>query len=212
MYTAQQNQSAFTYWTQDAPMVAGLTNGTFGSSQATLCINQGIRIANDNALYIVDLLNNRIVIMEPNSITAVAIIKTGSNSRNLFMYHSIDVFFTQKLYLRPRRIQLSSSKIFINGTDPVTVVGIKGVFETSLNTSTIDLPSYLFVENNENLYVSDMQNNIMICYPSRSSGGMSGVIVAGNGTQGSSTLQLNMPNGIFFNDAGTLCIADSQNH
>ncbi|CAF1253100.1 unnamed protein product [Rotaria sordida] len=41
---------------------------------------------------------------------------------------------------------------------------------------------------------------------------MPGVVVAGDGTSGTSASQLNVPLGVFVNEAGTLYIVDSSNH
>ncbi|CAF3421868.1 unnamed protein product [Rotaria sp. Silwood2] len=72
---AQRNLSASTRWAQNAITVAGLTNGTAGSSLYSLHDNTEISITNDDTLYIVDFFNTRIVLIGPNSTTPLAIIQ-----------------------------------------------------------------------------------------------------------------------------------------
>ncbi|CAF4431636.1 unnamed protein product [Rotaria sp. Silwood2] len=103
-------------------------------------------------------------------------------------------------------------KLFKNKTNPITIAGIKGVSGNTLNTSTIGQSYGLFVDSNENLFVSDSNNNRVVRYPSNSSSGMPGLVVAGNGTEGSSASQLSGPYGVYVNAAGTLYVADFSNH
>ncbi|CAF4694611.1 unnamed protein product, partial [Rotaria sp. Silwood2] len=63
----------------------------------------------------------------------------------------------------------------------------------------------------ENLFVSDTNNNRVVRYSSNSSSGMPGLVVAGNGTEGSSASQLSSPYGVYVNAVGTLYVADSGN-
>ncbi|CAF4979269.1 unnamed protein product, partial [Rotaria sp. Silwood1] len=71
-----------------------------------------------------------------------------------------------------------------------------GEYGSGLDTSTIGNCFNIFVDSNENLYVSDYDNNRVVRYPSNSSSGMPGVVVAGNGTSGTSASQLNGPRGV----------------
>ncbi|CAF3409941.1 unnamed protein product [Rotaria sp. Silwood2] len=102
-------------------------------------------------------------------------------------------------------------KLFKNKTNPITIAGINGVSGNTLNTSTIGLSYGLFVDSNENLFVSDTNNNRVVRYSSNSSSGMPGLVVAGNGTEGSSASQLSSPYGVYVNAVGTLYVADSGN-
>ncbi|CAF1312063.1 unnamed protein product [Rotaria sordida] len=92
------------------------------------------------------------------------------------------------------------------------MAGIMGVSGSSPDTSAIGFCYYIFVDSNENLYVSDDGNHRVIRYLSNSSSGMAGVVVAGDGTRGTSASQLSAPQGVFVNEAGTLYIVDSLNH
>ncbi|CAF2940314.1 unnamed protein product [Rotaria sp. Silwood2] len=102
-------------------------------------------------------------------------------------------------------------KLFKNKTNPITIAGINGVSGNTLNTSTIGLSYGLFVDSNENLFVSDTNNNRVVRYSSNSSSGMPGLVVDGNGTEGSSASQLSSPYGVYVNAVGTLYVADSGN-
>ncbi|CAF3764024.1 unnamed protein product [Rotaria sp. Silwood1] len=129
----------------------------------------------DNTLYIVDINNNRIVIIGTNSTTAIAIIQNGSDSSSIFSYPT-DVFVTQKYIYSLDMLNNHVVRLFKNKTNPVTIVGIDGVSEDNLNTSTIDLGVYLLVDNDENLYVSDSSNDIVIRYPSNTTSSIPGLI------------------------------------
>ncbi|CAF3035175.1 unnamed protein product [Rotaria sp. Silwood2] len=205
------NLSSFTRWAQNATTVAGLANGSVGSSLSSLNLDRGINIANDNTLYIADVLNNRVVAIGPNSTTAIAIIQNAPDSTSLFAY-PIDVFVTQKYLYVSDMDNFRLVRLFKNGTDPVTFAGIQGIYGISLNTSTISYCFNLFVDSNENLYASDLDHHRVVRYPSNSSSGMPGVVIAGNGTSGTSASQLNGPYGIFVNEEGTLYVSDSSNH
>ncbi|CAF1284045.1 unnamed protein product [Rotaria sp. Silwood1] len=170
-----------------------------------------MRITNDNTLYIADLSNSRIVVIEPNSTTAIAIIQNGSDSNPLFVTPN-DVFVTQKyIYV----LDITNSHVirfFKNRTNPVTIAGITGQYGGPDNTSTIGTCYSIFVDNNENLYVSDFSNNRVVRYSSNSSSGMPGVVIAGRAIGGSNASQFNGPWGIFVNEVGTLYVADLLNH
>lgn len=90
-----KNLTSNARWDQNATTIAGFTNGTSGSSLDALNWIQGIDMSNDNILYIADYQNNRIVLIAPNSTTAMAIMQNGSDSKPLFQYPT-SVFVTEK--------------------------------------------------------------------------------------------------------------------
>ncbi|CAF1464805.1 unnamed protein product, partial [Rotaria sordida] len=207
----QQNLSASTHWAQNAITVAGLANGTYGSSPSTLYFNQGIRITNDNILYIADSSNNRIVLIGPDSTMAIDIIQNAPDSSPLFSYPS-DIFVTEKYIYIADSFNYRVVRLFKNRTNPVTIAGINGALGTTPNTSVIGVCYSISVDSNENLYVSDFLNNRVVRYSSNSSSGMLGAIIAGDGIDGNGISQLNRPWGIFVNEAETLYVADYLNH
>ncbi|CAF2161951.1 unnamed protein product, partial [Rotaria magnacalcarata] len=70
-------------------------------------------------------------------------------------------------------------------------------------------PTYLFVDRQQNVYVSDCYNNRVMKW---SKGAKEGVLVAGGQGGGSALTQLNGPYELFVDTLGSLYIADFYNH
>ena len=85
----------------------------------------------------------------------------------------------------------------LNGTDATTVV------------SGLDWPQYLYVDENMNIYVSDMLVHQVLVFYANST---SGVRVAGTKMQGPGNHQLDKPYGIYVDSVGSIYIADHNNH
>jgi sugar lactone lactonase YvrE len=90
-------------------------------------------------------------------------------------------------------------KTSLNGSDPTTVLDLH-----KLNCSY-----YLYVDNNDNIYLSDILNHRVLLFHSNST---NFTIVAGMGVPGSNNDHLNQPYGIFVNHIRTIYIADHHNH
>jgi hypothetical protein len=90
-------------------------------------------------------------------------------------------------------------KMSLNGSDPMTVprYNISGS------------PTYLFVVNDTDIYVSYTWKHSVLLFHSNSTNFS---IVAGNGSHGSDNTQLYHPYGVFVNDVGTIYVADAHNH
>ncbi|CAF3330103.1 unnamed protein product [Rotaria sp. Silwood2] len=206
MYVAQLNLSSTVHWSKNAVTVAGSWSGQDGSSLNKLYWNSGLYIADDGILYVADTGNRRIVLIKPNSTTAVATIGTGSISGGFEFGSVVDVFVSKTyIYVLDRGAE-QVQKWLINASNPNTVYGNP--------QSIISIPqsSYFFVDKDNNLYVSGSYTATVIRIPSDSSNGNNGVVVAGNGIYGSGPEQLTYPCGIFVDDARTVYVADSNNH
>ncbi|CAF5147277.1 unnamed protein product, partial [Rotaria magnacalcarata] len=70
-------------------------------------------------------------------------------------------------------------------------------------------PRYLFVDGQQNVYVSDNNNHRVMKWME---GAKEGIVVAGGQGRGNALTQLSHPNGIFVDTLGTLFVADSSNH
>jgi len=70
-------------------------------------------------------------------------------------------------------------------------------------------PSYIFVDREETVYVSDWGNNRVMKWLK---GANEGIIVVGGQGQGNSLNQLNGPMGLLVNEIGDIYVADSENH
>jgi sugar lactone lactonase YvrE len=158
-----------------------------------------MKISNNDVLYISDRDNNRIVVVDLNSTNSIYIIGSGPGSGSSQFNNTLDLFVTNtSLYVLDYgndRVQQTS----LNGSNPCTV----------LNFSGLASPYYLYVTDNDNIYLSDTSNNRVLLFPSNST---NFTMVAGTGVAGSNNTQLNQPNGIFVNQNGTIYIADCGNN
>jgi len=92
------------------------------------------------------------------------------------------------------------------GKEGITVAGGNGK-GNKLNQS--NHPSYIFIDREETVYVSDNWNHrAMKCYK----GANEGIIVAGGQDEGNSLNQLYYPFGLVVNEVGDVYVADSWNH
>jgi len=186
-------------WDQNAVTVAGLPNGTSGSSISQLNFPWGIRITNNDVLYISDQNNNRIVVVDLNSINNISIIGSGPGSNTNQFDLPYDLFVTNtSLYVLDKdnnRVQETS----LDGSNPSTVLDFRGLAH----------PDYLYVTNNGNIYLSDPNDNKVLLFLSNST---NYTMVAGTGVSGSNNTQLNQPYGLFVNENGTIYIADYKNY
>ncbi|CAF4258647.1 unnamed protein product, partial [Rotaria sordida] len=72
----------------------------------------------------------------------------------------------------------------------------------------LNWPSYLFVDQQQSVYVSDRDNNRVIKWDN---GAKEGIVVAGDQGQGDAPTQLNWPKGLFVDVLGTIYVADDRN-
>ena len=186
-------------WDQNAITVAGWSNATSGNSTSQLGVPFGISIASSDDLYISDYLNHRIVVVHLNSNADITIIGSGPGSNPSQFYGPFDVVAANtSLYVADfynHRVQKTS----LNGSDPFTMANLSG----------LNLPYYLFVHHDEELYLSDVSSNRVLFFPSNST---NFTVVAGTGVPGLNASELYSPYGIFVNRIGTIYIADCGNH
>ncbi len=177
----------------------GLSNGTAGSSLTQLNMPFGISITSNDILYISDTNNNRIVVVDLTSRTNTSIIGSGPGSNSTQFNTPYGLFVTDtSLYVidfANYRVQKSS----LNGSNPSTVPGI----------SSSNSPYYLYVDNGDNIYLSDTFKNRVLFFPYNST---NFTMVAGTGISGPNNDQLYNPFGVFVNQNGTMYIADCYNH
>jgi sugar lactone lactonase YvrE len=186
-------------WNQTAVTIAGWTNATDGSSLSQLSCPFGLSITNNDILYISDAHNHRIVVVDLNSTANKFSIGSGQGSSpSQFSYPNNNFIVKTSLYVLDtanRRVQ----KLSLNGSDPITV----------FRSDELNQPFYLYVDNNDNIYVSDTFNYRVLLVHSNST---NFTIVAGTGVQGPNNDQLNWPYGVFVNHNKTIYIADRHNH
>ena len=172
-----------TRWSLNATTVAGSATTTAGSGLSSLNLNQGIQIV-DNILYIADKSNHRIVLIQPNSTTAFAVMGSGSGSGAAKFNQTTDLFVTDAfIYVLDAgnyRVQRWSR----NGSNGTTVAGITGSSGSSSNMNRIGYSYGIYLDKDGYLYVADQPNNRILRFPPNSSSGTNGVVVAGTGTPG----------------------------
>ncbi len=90
---------------------------------------------------------------------------------------------------------------------------IAGTTSTSGTTpSLLNRPAGIALDGNGNLYVADQDNNRIMMFPPNAASGSPGVQVAGTGTRGNGSDELNKPAGITIDGSGNLYVADTENH
>jgi sugar lactone lactonase YvrE len=186
-------------WDQNAVTIIGSADGTSGSSLSQLNLSRGISMNRNDVLYISDTNNDRIVVVHLNSTTENVAIGFGLGSKAGQFSAPRDVFVTSSsLYISDSgnyRVQKAS----LDGSNVTTVA----------NLGELGTPHYLYVDNNANIYASDISRHSVWLFRSNTT---NFTIVAGTGVAGSNDNQLDRPYGVFVNDVGTIYIADYNNH
>jgi sugar lactone lactonase YvrE len=194
-------------WLQNAITVGGLANGVSGSSLDEFNGNFGLYMTQDNSLYVVDNGNYRVVILMPNSTTAVTIVANSSD-----VFYPTDVFVTNTSIYILDSANYRVKKWSIDRTNPIIIAGITGSQGNSTSLTTFSYSDYLYVDNYDYIYVADKFNSRVLRFMSNSMSGSPGIVVAGNGTAGSDANQLYMPAGMYVDNTRALYIADMLNH
>ncbi|CAF3900818.1 unnamed protein product [Rotaria sp. Silwood1] len=123
-----------------------------------------------------------------------------------------DVFVTQKHIYVAESGSFRVLRLSKKGSNAVAVAGVMNEVANFFDLTKIGLEVNLFVDNNENLYVSDTISGKVLWFPSNSTSGFPGVIVAGSTMPGEDSLHLYRPHGIFVSEVGTIYVADAGNH
>ena len=131
-------------WDQNGITIAGWANGTDGSSLSQLNLPLAISISRNDVLYVSDKDNHRIVVVHLNSITDPFIIGSGPGTGPSEFNLPYDLVATNtSLYVIDfynRRVQKTS----LNSWNPITAFD----FDISY------WPYYLYVDNDDNIYLS----------------------------------------------------------
>ena len=78
-----------------------------------------------------------------------------------------------------------------------------------IKLNQLNSPTYIFIDREETIYVSDSGNNRVMKWLK---GANEGIIVAGGRGEGNSLRQLDHPYGLVVNEIGDVYVADSENH
>ncbi|CAF0989337.1 unnamed protein product [Rotaria sordida] len=78
-----------------------------------------------------------------------------------------------------------------------------------VSLNQLNFPSYIFVDQEQTVYVSDTDNHRVIKW---NKGATEGIVVAGGEGQGNALTRLSHPHGLFVDTLGTIYVADSSNN
>ncbi|CAF0862226.1 unnamed protein product [Adineta steineri] len=88
----------------------------------------------------------------------------------------------------------------------VLVAGVKG---KGKQLNQLNTPTFIFVDEDQSVYVSDQENHRVMKWRK---GAKKGTVVAGGNGQGENLNQLSCPQGLIVNDLGQIYVADWGNH
>ena len=199
-------------WTSNATTAAGSSTGGSGSTASLLSGNYGLRIVDNDTLYIADRSNHRVVVIRPNSTNASLIIGTGYGSSLSQMMYPSDVFVTNDAIFVLDSSNYRVVKYSKNGTNPFVVAGNTGASGSASSNRTFGTSLQLFVDIYGSIYVSDQSNHRVLRFPPNSLNGTLATTIAGNSASGATPSQLASPMGLFVDDSLSVFIADTNNH
>ncbi|CAF4704789.1 unnamed protein product, partial [Rotaria socialis] len=165
-------------WAQDGVTIAG----GHGNGDATNQLYRpfGLFVDDDQTVVIADNDNHRIMQWKNGDTTNGQVVAGGKDHGN---------------GLHQLRYQLGDK----NGT---LVAGGNG---NGNGLNQLNVPRYLFVDRQQNVYVSDNENHRVMKW---NKGAKEGIVVAGGQGEGNALTQLSFPTGIFVDTLGTLYVAD----
>lgn len=211
IYIADPSNHRIQKWAPNA--VTGVTvaggNGQ-GSAANQLSLPVGIFVAENGDMYISDCLNHRIQKWAANATTGTTV--AGGNG---YGNGANQLAFPAGVFVRNGSVYVVDSdnqrvqKWAANATTGTTVAGGNG-FGAALNQlATPSLNGNLFVDPNENVYVTEYSNHRVTRWGLNAT---AGVVVAGGNGQGNGANQLNYPTGIAVDNLGGVFVTEYGNH
>jgi len=194
----------------NAVTVAGHSNGTGGSDASDFYYPDGIFVDDSGDIYIAEAANNRVQKWAPGATSGITVAGTGTSGNSASQLNNpagIYLDDSENLYVSDRqndRVQ----KWAPGATSGTTVAGQSDGTHGD-GDDELYYPYGIFVDDNENVYVSDAGNNRVQKW---APGATSGATVAGDGTSGSSASQLSYPAGIYLDNSGNVYVSDRFNN
>ena len=190
-------------WNQTGITVAGNSNGTSGSSLASLWTPVSIFVDNNYTLYVTDRDNNRILKYYSNTASGILVagnLTAGNSAGQLNSPKgvAVDQFGTV--------IVADSSNYRIQQFASGSLIGVTSATNSSVNL--LGQVRDLHIDVNNNVYVTDSDNSQVVQYHLYNG---IGVVLAPTNKTGSGANQLQGPFGNFMDGNGTLYIADAGN-
>ncbi|CAF1283855.1 unnamed protein product [Adineta steineri] len=227
-HTTAKNVSKFSKWKQDAITVAG-GNGE-GHELNQLDRPIGIFIDEKRNIFIADRFNHRIVEWKHNAKEG-QIIAGGNKGGDRMdqLYLPIDVIVDQQIHsiiiadIGNRRVMQwmnQNQQILIENinyevrrwkmgeynNEGVIVAGGNG---KGSQVNQLDYPSFIFVDEDQSVYVSDQHNHRVMKWRKDAK---EGTVVAGANGYGRNLNQLSYPEGVIVDDLDQIYVVDFGNH
>jgi predicted outer membrane repeat protein len=218
LYIADRNNAKILKWpvggSTYGTTVAGSKVGGVGNDSSMLNIPVDVFRASDNKLYIADSGANRIHRWDEGGTYGTTVAGSsagtaGADSVSLSGPTGVFVDFLGNIYVADynnNRVQ----KWAVGASYGVTVAG-SPTGASGSDSSKLNGPASVWVDKNQNVYVSDQRNNRVQKW---ALGATYGITVAGDstGTIGSDSLHLNAPAAIHLDRNDVLYISDMNNH
>ena len=194
---------------QTATLVAGNANGTAGNTMSSLTFPAGLSPGIDNALYVADYSNNRVMKFPEGSLNGSIVAGTGiagSIASRLNGPTGIHVDGLSNVYVADSQ----NYRVMFWANNATIGVKVAGTGSAGSTLSSFGIVSGLFVDSQGNIYVCDIQNHRVMKFTPNVT---NAVIVAGTGSAGNSSFQLNTPYGIYLDEVNSyLYVSDYNNH
>ncbi|CAF1246558.1 unnamed protein product [Adineta ricciae] len=210
IYILDGGNGRVTKWTQGASAGVVVAGGNGVGSDVNQLIQAGGMFLDTitSAIWIADTGNHRIV-KWTSSISSIVVCGSIGDEDTQFYYpyglfvvtSDSDTLYVADTY--NHRIQ----RWVAGATRGTTVAGITSYYGNSFNQ--LWYPTSIIVDNNQNMFITDSENNRVLRWSAEASSGM---IVAGDSNHGTALNLLNKPLSINFDSTGSLFVADSGNN
>ncbi|WP_191908941.1 hypothetical protein [Larkinella humicola] len=177
---------------------------------------RGLALDQQGNLLVADRENDRVLLFPPNStsLTLGTVVAGGNEEGNgsTQLYNPTDLTLDQQGYLYVYSSGINRVVKFPpNSTSATSGTTVAGGNNSGPNLNQIDGCDGIAVDQDGNLYVSDMFNYRVLKFPPNSTSLTSGTIVAGGNGRGSGSDQLFIPYDIVVDGSGNLYVADQGN-
>ncbi|CAF1463785.1 unnamed protein product [Didymodactylos carnosus] len=202
-------------WNPTASLQYG--TGSPGSLSTQFNFPTDIFIDSSDNLYVADNNNGRIQKFAMGSTIATTVAGGQGGGTNPNQLKNAAGVFVNSAYIYVSDVQVGTGTRIqrfpynsVSGTAATTVAGSSGF--SGSTTDKIGNCWSLYVDSNNNVFETDFTNCRVLKFPSGSTSGSFGALIAGTSTCGNGANQLNVPHAVTPNSANTaFYIADTQN-
>ncbi|CAF1172860.1 unnamed protein product [Adineta steineri] len=205
------NQRILRFSLDNRPSVATVIAGSNGQgcNMNQFSLPNGIGVDSFNQLYVSDYNCGQVVIFPSNSDSTTFGTLLGSVTLATLISISQSAI-NDNIYVA----SLNDNAVykFVGGNGPAVLVAGGNGNGNALNQLSYPVGVYYDYLYTNSLYVADTSNNRIMKYPSGSTIGTYGIVVAGGNGPGSEANQLNNPRSVLVDSSGALYIADGINN